>query len=137
VNAPLCKIHGTPKEPGKVYAPNRLKWWCRACKAEYGKMSRRRYAERYPFRVVRAKIRRRCRKYGFPVSEYIDLFVRQHGCCLICGEKTMALVIDHDHETGVVRGLLCVPCNKALGLFRDDPTRIQQAVYYLTGVANE
>ena len=45
------------------------------------------------------------------------------------GRKT--LHIDHDHSNGVIRGLLCTACNKALGLFKDDPTRIQSAILYL------
>lgn len=42
---------------------------------------------------------------------------RQGHCCAICREAGRRLVVDHDHETGAVRGLLCVPCNSALGRY--------------------
>ncbi len=57
--------------------------------------------------------------------------------CAICRQKQNGsrewLCVDHDHTTGVIRGLLCDPCNKALGLFADDPIRLQAAKEYLDG----
>ena len=61
---------------------------------------------------------------------------RQGGRCLICGcvpEKT--LHIDHNHGTGAVRGLLCGKCNVGLGLFGDNPTRLERAAAYLSQYA--
>ena len=54
--------------------------------------------------------------------------------CVICG-GTERLRVDHSHRTGRVRGLLCDPCNKGLGFFRDDPTLLLRASDYLLGVA--
>lgn len=72
-------------------------------------------------------------KYGMSLEEYDKLFEEQTDLCAICNETSKStLHVDHDHDTGVVRGLLCGSCNKALGLFKDDPARIEQAVYYLT-----
>lgn len=71
-------------------------------------------------------------KYGFSQEGYNKLYEQQGGRCAICNETSdRTLHTDHDHDTGQVRGLLCGSCNKALGLFKDDPARIEQAVYYL------
>ena len=62
------------------------------------------------------------------------MLAEQDGGCGICGDppgKT-ALHVDHDHETGVVRGLLCFRCNSALGNLRDDPDIITLALVYVT-----
>lgn len=55
----------------------------------------------------------------------------QKGKCAICGHKLKKANIDHCHVTGLVRGLLCAACNRALGRFRDDLKRLQAAVEYL------
>lgn len=65
-------------------------------------------------------------------AEYDGLLERQGGVCAVCGEKREGrLVVDHDHETGKVRGLLCNFCNVALGFFRDDERRVVAAAEYL------
>jgi hypothetical protein len=71
--------------------------------------------------------------FGMTVSDYDALLVEQGGGCAICGKppgKT-ALHVDHDHETGETRGLLCVGCNNALGQFKDDLGLIARAAAYL------
>ncbi len=57
----------------------------------------------------------------------------QGGVCGICGgrDRDRDLAIDHDHETGEIRGLLCSRCNTALGSFRDNPEIITAALSYL------
>ncbi len=59
----------------------------------------------------------------------------QGGGCAICGKRPgkVSLHVDHDHETGEVRGLLCVGCNNALGQFRDDLELLARASDYLVG----
>lgn len=58
----------------------------------------------------------------------------QGGKCKICktlGTPQTPLVVDHNHKTLLVRGLLCSPCNSALGLFYDDLKRLRAAIRYL------
>lgn len=70
------------------------------------------------------------------------MVVAQDGRCAICREEETAtargrvrsLAVDHDHETGAVRGLLCSRCNTALGLFRDNPALLLEAIAYLGGL---
>lgn len=66
-------------------------------------------------------------------EEYRALYERQGGVCAICGEKPKSgrLAVDHVHGTDRVRGLLCNLCNPALGLFKDDPRKLEAAIEYL------
>lgn len=61
----------------------------------------------------------------------VGLFASSDGRCAICG-RAGALVVDHDHDTGAIRGLLCRNCNTGLGQFGDDPERLRRAAAYLT-----
>ena len=72
--------------------------------------------------------------YGLTMHDYDLLLKRQGGRCLICGTaatKMRPLVVDHNHESGIVRGLLCSECNTAIGLLGDDPALIKRAAEYL------
>lgn len=69
-------------------------------------------------------------KYGLTKAEFELMSRRQNSRCEICTRRC-ELVIDHDHETGKVRGLLCFRCNSALGFFQDDTTALQKALDYL------
>lgn len=64
-------------------------------------------------------------------AQYAELVAAQNGRCSIC-DLERELVVDHDHETGAVRGLLCEPCNKALGFLEDSTERLASAILYLT-----
>ncbi len=74
------------------------------------------------------------RKYGITVQQYDALLASQGGGCAICGrlpQPDVSLHLDHDHDSGQLRGVLCFRCNNALGDFDDDPALLQQAVGYL------
>ena len=80
------------------------------------------------------EIERRIRGYNLTVSGYLRLLKEQRERCGICGDRPRRqgdLVIDHNHRTGQVRGLLCPRCNTALGLFRDSPDIMDAAIEYL------
>jgi hypothetical protein len=75
----------------------------------------------------------RLRKYGLDKDSYEDLLKNQENLCVICAKEFVTTPhIDHDHETGEVRGLLCYPCNSGLGQFEDDIDRLKRAIKYLT-----
>ena len=73
---------------------------------------------------------KRIESYGLTVEQYDSMLEGQNFACAICGQVT-DLVIDHDHATGAVRGLLCNDCNKGIGMFRDNTDRMAAAVAYL------
>lgn len=63
------------------------------------------------------------------------MFAAQAGCCAICGTHQdalkLTLAVDHNHDTGKVRGLLCNPCNAAIGRFKDSTSMLRAAIRYL------
>jgi Autographiviridae endonuclease VII len=81
--------------------------------------------------------------YRITPAQYDEMYKRQDGCCAICGirkepwepasvkERQRFLVVDHDHLTSAVRGLLCGDCNHGLGKFKEDPAALMGAVRYL------
>ncbi|MFH8444155.1 endonuclease VII domain-containing protein [Streptomyces sp. NPDC018026] len=74
------------------------------------------------------------RKYGLTEAERDQLIADQGGVCCICLAAPAAHV-DHCHETGRVRGVLCFSCNAALGQFKDRPDAIRRAAAYVEGIA--
>ncbi len=80
--------------------------------------------------------RRKCnykRRYNTTIEEYDRMFEEQDGVCYICGEPSLAkrLAVDHNHETGKVRGLLCARCNIWLGIFENNEELFKQFKIYL------
>lgn len=104
--------------------------------------------------VIRAKARARYQRYkatgfareqdlrakfGISLAEYDDMFAAQKGRCAICGKPETAkrngvvkrLAVDHDHNTGQIRGLLCGRCNPMIGYAQDDPEVLTLGAMYL------
>lgn len=73
------------------------------------------------------------RKYDMGNDDYQSFLEAQGGRCAICGEVPgdTSLAVDHDHETGKVRGLLCFKCNTALGMLGDSREMLLEAAAYL------
>jgi hypothetical protein len=90
--------------------------WCKECFAE------KRWAERYGI-------------LGFTRKDYEALREKQGGCCAICkrheSDMGKRFDVDHCHDTGKIRGLLCASCNWGLGKFGDDEELLQAAINYL------
>ena len=71
------------------------------------------------------------RNYNMSVEEYVERVNEQGGACAICRKVSPTLCVDHDHETGENRGLLCHKCNVGLGHFNDNIELLSHAVIYL------
>lgn len=70
-------------------------------------------------------------EYGLSEKDYAAMVELQSGACLICNSTPTLLYVDHDHETGKIRGLLCNTCNVGLGSFKDSPSLLKKAAEYL------
>jgi hypothetical protein len=70
------------------------------------------------------------RRYGITAEDADAMLLAQGGACAIC-TAAPAVHVDHDHETGAVRALLCFNCNGGLGQFKDDPLLLHAAAYYV------
>ncbi len=75
-------------------------------------------------------------KYG-PEGEAAWLRIEAGEPCDACGERRSRMAIDHDHKTGRVRGILCSPCNTALGLLQEDPDRFAALLSYAITTSKE
>lgn len=83
----------------------------------------------------------RC-KYGISLADYRAICAAQGGRCAICEQvpygtgKSATLHVDHDHVSGLVRGLLCDSCNRAIGLLGERLSVLQRAMHYLARTAH-
>ena len=78
--------------------------------------------------------------YGITAKQYDRMFAEQGGVCACCGQsetrldsrtgEVRYLSVDHDHDTGDVRSLLCGECNSAFGMMQEDPDRIRMLLAY-------
>lgn len=70
-------------------------------------------------------------RYGLHFEEYVGLLSAQEGKCAICGDNSKQLQLDHDHNTGRPRAILCFNCNSGLGQFKDNLLIMAKAITYL------
>ena len=128
---------------------------CKDCSKESKKRSREKsidlkqktkqykqnYRKKHPERNNGYYRRRNLSKYNLSLLEYENILNSQNGACAIClkneiindnfNKMAKLLSIDHDHNTGKVRGLLCNKCNTGLGLFEDSIESLVKAIEYL------
>ena len=117
---------------------------CRSCGevkslSEYHKGS---YSDGLDNRCKSCKIElnrntRYIKTYGITIDDYNKIFKEQEGNCGICNKHQVEFkkrfAVDHDHDTGEVRGLLCFDCNIGIGKLGDNIEGLEQALRYLNG----
>lgn len=111
--------------------------YCRACQRQY-RNSRHSSPKRRDENLRR--------NYGITSSEYEVMLSQQGGVCAACNQpetaidpytrQTKKLAVDHCHETGQIRELLCETCNKVLGYIEKDPQRVDMLLQYLRRHSN-
>lgn len=120
---PLSAFHG---HSGNTKARKGCKSVCKQC-------TNAKLNETYDPQVARRKGLKH--KYGMTIEQYDEMLANQDYRCAVCGTDTPGhtgrFVVDHSHETGNVRALLCNRCNRGLGFFKDNPSLLRDAARYL------
>lgn len=133
-NEYLCLLHRKLKWAEGARRRNK-QWYTANREVALEQMRQRRLDDVNGFRQKARKY-----NYGITLEEFNRLHAEQHGLCAICQKpETMvsrkwglrALSVDHDHDTGVVRGLLCSNCNMGIGHLKDSLPLLRAAVTYL------
>jgi hypothetical protein len=130
-----CAKCGRAK-PGQEFGVNRTRHdgradYCRECFSAIGIGTRRTNKAADPKHSWRLTLRH---KYGMSENDYMAMLARQGGVCAACGRPPRngrALFVDHDHDTGFIRGLLHAKCNSALGFAEDSPEILRALAAYL------
>lgn len=112
--------------------------YCRKCNNKKSKKYRLEHPEKFKKALKNSAIKR---MYGITPEDKERMLKNQGYKCAICGEelflfgdlknKLKVANVDHNHDTGEVRGLLCNKCNRGLGYFRDNPEYLLSAISYL------
>jgi hypothetical protein len=113
-------------------AIERTRQWREDNPERYAELQRRtRSAPGYKESLRKSHLKR---KYGLTPDDYDAMLAAQRGGCAICGAPApegQSLHVDHCHDSGAVRGLLCFRCNAGLGQFDHDSERLARAASYL------
>lgn len=146
----LCRLHYERQRalgrPPVLY-PGRTCAWCEGdipetrpadaifCSTKCKQYSSNEKQRQNPEARERQRAANLMKKFGMTVAEYDALLEAQQSACAICRSSEPRgrgrFHVDHDHNTGTVRGLLCNECNAGLGKFKDDPQLLEAAMTYL------
>ncbi len=108
--------------------------YCIECRRDLNRaQDKKRWSEKKEKLIAQRRNAHLRREFGITTEHYEQLLNTQKGVCAICKESKQykLLAVDHDHTTGIIRGILCENCNRALGMFKDDENRLQNAIEYL------
>lgn len=112
-------------------ARGKLSTVCHECNKAYQRDYKNAHVERYSAKRTAAARRKTC---GVGPVEYAEMLIKQNGVCAICkgvNKDGRALALDHCHQTGEKRGLLCGRCNLTLGRVEDDTEILKGMIQYL------
>lgn len=138
-----CKIEKPVKEfTNAKRFKDGLDIYCKACKKLKAKSYRPKRKNKIPSKEFAWRKAGIVNSDGssFTWSDYIKLLSIAENKCQLCGflnSNGDLLCVDHDHETGLVRFLLCHPCNRGLGLFKDNPAMLQKAADMLLKIKKD
>lgn len=112
-----------------------LAYRCRSCAS----VRQKKWVESIPDRHLYYRERNLRKAFGIGLEEYDQMLEAQGGVCAICSQeettvrqgRLQSLSVDHCHDTGKIRGLLCNSCNRALGKFKDSIEHLLAAAAYL------
>jgi len=130
VAAQKARLRAKPEQQEKARACSKRRWANPESRRRCTEAHYRRLAD--PVAHAHDLAQKRRYAYGVSEEEYKELLRRYNYACGICHRKDVRLGIDHDHATGQIRGILCLECNWALGLFRDSAATIRAAIGYLS-----
>lgn len=107
--------------------------WCHTPNTEEGVYHKRCSRKRLSRYKEQNRNRALLKLYGINRKQYDSLLLKQASKCAICGGTSgkRMLSVDHDHTTGIIRGLLCDNCNHGLGKFQDSAELLEEAIAYL------
>lgn len=123
----------------KTHRPGKPVSQCTKCKVAYNKA----YRANNKIKVLEIERKSKLKMtYGITLKQYDEMLERQGNKCAICsakkpGGRTKMFFVDHCHDSGNVRGLLCMRCNTGLGLFLDNPKFLLSAISYLKENSSE
>jgi hypothetical protein len=137
-NCPKCGAQCSHTTKGVRDLSIGLKTLCRSCgrdpyKKTIEQQKEKRLATQKAWKlknIDKAKEYSLQRYYGLSLAQFNAMSEAQEHKCIICDE-IKPLSVDHDHQSGKIRGLLCNPCNRALGWFKDDLECVKRAALYL------
>lgn len=119
----------------KPFGPDNI-YWRETTPSKDKSKYQQEWAKKNPLKAKNIYLKK---SYNIGIDEYLELLHKQGGVCAVCGKlesmelhgKVAALAVDHNHETGKVRGLLCSQCNKGLGGLGDSIELLEKAIAYL------
>lgn len=133
------------RNPEKVWHSQTC--WRRANRKRVSEIQAKSRANKSDARKLLDRTLRRIHKFGLTLNQYLDLLITQDFLCAVCRQPALpnshngrrsldGFVVDHNHATKRVRGLLHPNCNVAIGLMQDSPSMLRQAARYLENQEN-